>query len=291
MKLRLLRCKVTNASVDWITCTAATKSAREELWSVGERLLQRRQGEGEDTTAWHANGYSGWSDGSVCLGARPDGCILRLSGQEASHKWRECFAASENCSRLDLAVDCQVDRPVLRLSRQIYHDAGHVAPLRGRKPKRHLIVSGDGGSTVYIGARVSESFGRVYDKGIEQKVCPAGLWWRWELELKGKTAWHHAGLLRSTDDHRVLLMAKVAHWFRARTTHSYTSTVSELCIQNAREATTTSRRLRWLAHDVRPTVQALVERVGLNRVLFALGLPSQSAVDPAVPSTIDKECA
>ncbi len=291
MRPRLLRCKVTNASVDWITCTSATKSAREALWSIGERLLHRRQDEGEDPTTWKANGYTGWTDGGVCLGNRPDGCILRLSSHEAAHKWRECFAASENCSRLDLAVDCQVDRPVLRLSRQIYHDAGHVAPLRGRKPKRHLIVSGDGGSTVYIGARVSETFGRVYDKGVEQKVCAPGLWWRWELELKGKTAWHHAGLLSSTDDHKVLLMAKVNHWFRARTTHCYTSTVSELCIQNARQATTTSRRLQWLAHDVRPTVQALVERVGLDRVLFALGLPPQSAVSRSLTSTSDSECA
>jgi DNA relaxase NicK len=171
---------------------------------------------------------------------------------------------------------------VLRLSRQIYHDAGHVAPVSGRKPKRHLIVSGDGGSTVYIGARASESFGRVYDKGVEQKVAPAGTWWRWELELKGKAAYDHAELLAAVDDHRVLLMAKVAHWFRARTTHAYTSSVTELCIQKSRDISTVDRRLRWLAHDVRPTVQALVERVGLARVLFALGLSAQSVVDNPV---------
>jgi DNA relaxase NicK len=184
-----------------------------------------------------------------------------------------------------------LDTPMLRLSRQIYHDAGHVAPLSGRKPKRHLIVSGDGGSTVYIGARASESFGRVYDKGVEQKACQPGLWWRWELELKGKTAYNHAGLLKSTDDHSVMLMAKVASWFRARTMHSYTSTVTELCVQNARDPTTVERRLRWLSHDVRPTVQALVDRVGRQRVLFALGLLPQSAVEPTVPPTITQECA
>ena len=291
MQLRLLRCKVTNASVDWITCTAATKSAQERLWDVGERLLHRRQGEGEDATAWHANGYSGWTDGSVSIGTRKDGCILRLSSYEAAHKWREAFSASENCSRLDLAVDCECDRPVLRLSRQIYHDAGHVRPPSGRKPKRHLIVSGDGGSTVYIGARASESFGRVYDKGVEQKVAQAGTWWRWELELKGRSAHAHGALLRSVDDHKVLLMATVASWFRSRTMHSYTSTVLAPSILLSRDPPSTERRLSWLAHDVRPTVQALVERVGLDRVLFALGLPPQSAVNPAVPSTISQECA
>lgn len=282
MKLRLLKCKVTNASVDWITCTASTKDAQQALWAVGNRLLHRSQSKGEDTSRWHANGYSGWTDGSVSMGVRADGCILRVSGQQAGDEWRECFAASENTSRLDLAVDCKLDLPVTALSRQIYRDAGHVRPLSGRKPKRHLIVSGDGGSTVYIGARASESFGRVYDKGVEQKALPAGCWWRWELELKGKTAYAQASSLSSVDDHRVLLMAMVAHWFRARTTHAYTSSVTELCIQNAREPSTIDRRLRWLAHDVRPTVQALVERVGIDRVLFALGLPPQSAVDNPV---------
>lgn len=291
MRLRLLRCKVTNASVDWITCTGATKPSREALWSLGKRLLHRRQGEGQDPTTWHANGYSGWSDGSVSLGARPDGCILRLSGHEASHKWLDCFAASENCSRLDLAVDCELDSPVLRLSRDIYRDAAHVRPLRGRIPKRHLIVSGDGGSTVYIGARVSESFGRVYDKGVEQKACAPGLWWRWELELKGKTAYAHADLLRSVDDHRVLLMAKVAHWFRARTTHAYTSSVTELCVQKSREISTVSRRLRWLARDVRPTVAKLLDEVGYDRVAFALGLPPQGAVESPVVKQSSLECA
>jgi len=291
MKLRLLKCKVTNASVDWITCTASTKSSREGLWSVGQRLLHRRKAEGEHATAWHAHGYSGWSDGSVTLGNRRDGCILRLGGQEAGNEWVECLAASENCTRLDLAVDCKLETPVLRLSRDIYRDAGHVPPLRGRKPKRHLIVSGDGGSTVYIGARASESFGRVYDKGIEQKVSQAGLWWRWELELKGETAYNEALRLKAVDDHRVLLMAKVAHWFRTRTMHSYTSTDIHSCLQNSRTPTSSDRQLRWLAQGVRPTVLSLIERVGRDRVLFALGIPPQSAVSPTVPLTTVQECA
>jgi len=291
MKLRLLKCKVTNASVDWITCTGATRESRERLWQIGNRQLYRSKSEGQDASRWHANGYSGWTDGSVSFGVRADGCILRISGEQAADQWRECFRASENTSRMDLAVDCQLNVPVPALSRQIYRDAGHVVPACGRKPSRSLVVSGDGGSTVYIGARVSESFGRVYDKGIEQKVAPAGSWWRWELELKGKTALAQAELLSSSDDHRVLLMSTVNHWFRARTTHAYTTTDVCHSILLSRKRTTNDRRLHWLAHDVRPTVRRLLDEVGYDRVAFALGLPPQSAVDSPVIHNSSKECA
>jgi DNA relaxase NicK len=289
MPLRLLKCKVTGASVDWITCTSATKGARERLWYVGNCMLHRAKLEGEDTTTWKANGYSGWACGSVSLGARKDGCILRVSGKQAGDEWLECFRASENCSRLDLAVDCQLNSPVTALSRQIYRDAGHMPSVNGRKPMRSLIVSGDGGSTVYIGSRASEQYGRVYDKGIEQKVCQAGSWWRWEVELKGSHAMARAKQLESTDDRGVLLMALVASWFRARAGHSFTSTEVPLKIFFAVTLPSDDRKLRWLAHDVRPTVEKLVRRVGRERVLFALGLLPQSAVLPDVPISSFKD--
>lgn len=291
MALRLLKCKVVDADVDWITCTAATKDAQEQLWNVGQHVLHRNELEGEHATRWHANGYEGWTNGSVSLGARPDGCILRISGEQARYEWRECFRAAENVSRLDLAVDCELDCPVTSVSRDIYRNVRHVRPPNGRPPTRRLIVSGDGGSTAYIGSRVSEQFGRVYDKGIESKSAAAGKWWRFEVEYKGSQAFAHSQRLTSTDDHRVLCCATVASWFRARANYSYSSASVTLSILRSKERTTDERKLSWLASAVRPTAQYLVERYGVDRVLAALGFPPQSAVEPARPSTTDKECA
>jgi hypothetical protein len=194
-------------------------------------------------------------------------------------------------SRVDFAVDCELDSPMTLLSRQIYRDAGHTPPSTGRAPTRSLIVSGDGGSTVYIGARASEQYGRVYDKGIESKACKAGLWWRWEVEFKGSQSWNRSQLLRSVDDPAVLIMSTVASWFRVRSQHSFTSTCVPLNFFVPAEPTGNDRRLKWLSHDVRPTVQRLVDAVGLPRVLAALGLPPQSVVDPVLPSTTIQECA
>lgn len=291
MALHVLKCKVSGASVDWITCTSTTKDAQRALWSVGQRVLHMNEAKGQDATRWHAHGYEGWTNGSVSLGGRKDGCILRLSSEQAGDHWLDALRASENCSRLDLAVDCELNSPVTALSRQIYGDARHVAPVTGRPPARRLIVSGDGGSTVYIGARASEQFGRVYDKGVESKTRPAGFWWRWEVEYKGATSYALARALSSTDDHRVAIMSNVAHWWRVRTHHTYSRSDIRFSILLSRELTTIDRQLRWLSQSVRPTVQALLEKLPRERVLSALGIPAQSVVPAGQPVTTLKESA
>jgi hypothetical protein len=281
MRTRLLKCKVVNAAVDWITCSAATPDAQKELWNQGRRLLYQAEFEGEQPTRWHAHGYEGWQARSIALGARPDGTSLRLSGSQASYEWKHAVCAAENVSRLDLAVDCQTDPPVTSLSRDIYRDARHVTPVNGRPPSRSLIVNGNGGSTAYIGARASEQFGRVYDKGVQSNSAPPGTWWRWELELKGRAAWSVASQLNRIDDPGVMICATVASWFHKRTLHTYTTSLGSGTLVGSRNPTALEQKLLWLARGVRPTVQFLVERVGLERVLFALGLPPQSAVERA----------
>jgi DNA relaxase NicK len=178
---------------------------------------------------------------------------------------------------------------VTALSRQIYRDAGHVAPVNGRPPMRSLIVNSNGGSTAYIGARSSEQYGRVYDKGIESKTLTAGRWWRWEVELKGHASWSMASQLSRIDEPGVMICATVANWFRVRTSHTYTSSLASGTIVGSPHTTSIDAKLSWLARGVRPTVQFLVERVGLDRVLFALGLPPQSAVAQQVHASQPEE--
>jgi DNA relaxase NicK len=165
------------------------------------------------------------------------------------------------------------------LSRDVYRDAGHTPSLNGRPPSRSLVVNGNGGSTVYVGARSSEQFGRLYDKGVESKLLSPGKWWRWELELKGDASWNMATQLKRIDEPGAIICATVASWFRQRTSHTYTSSMTSGTLVGSPRLTTIDAKLSWLAQSVRPTVQFLVERVGLDRTLFALGLTPQSAVE------------
>jgi len=279
---RVHACKVTAAGVDWLTCTGSTILSREELWRHGLRLLHAGKREGENATAWHANGYVGWKGPHFGFGSRGDSVCLQLSSVQADEEWQECIGASENVTRLDLAVDCQFDPPMPSISLDIYRHAGHRPSLNGRPPKLTLYTDTDGGSTLYVGARASENFGRLYDKGVKEKVAPRGTWWRWEAELKGRVAVATSEGLRSSDDYRVAIVREVAHWFGRRTGHTYTSSHTMGTLVGPRQPTTIDQKLKWLATGVRPTVTALIELVGVERVLNVLGLPPQSAVNIGV---------
>jgi len=289
MKMCIHKCKVTSAGVDWLTCSGTTEESQAMLWSQGLRLLHASKREGEKTTAWHANGYVGWKGPHFAFGSRTDSVCLQLSSFKAEDEWQHCIGASENVSRLDLAVDTYFDPPLPSLSAEVYRDAYHVSSLNGKPPKKTLYVDTEGGSTLYVGARPSENFGRLYDKGIKEKVARAGAWWRWEVELKGRVAVANSEALLSADDHRVRMVEEVAHWFGRRTSHTYTSSNRRGTLVGPRKPTAIEQQLTWLSRGVRPTVATLVECIGLERVLFALGLPPQSVVHPPESPAILKE--
>ena len=278
VKIRVHSCKVRAAGVDWLTCTGSTILSREELWRHGLRLLHAGKGEGERTAAWHANGYVGWKGPHFGFGSRRDSVCLQLSSLQADDQWRDALSTCENVTRLDLAVDTHFDPPDPLLSLKIYRDADHRPPQNGRPPKETHYTDTDGGKTLYVGARPSENFGRLYDKGIKEKVAPSGSWWRWEVELKGRVAVATAAAIAAADDYRVAIVLEVAHWFGRRAAHTYSSSHQVGTLVGPRTPSTVDQQLKWLATGVRPTVTALIELVGVERVLNVLGLPPQSAV-------------
>jgi len=270
---RRMPCRVIAAGVDWITCTAKRSGLGEALWSCGDALLRQYAEVGEDVALWKGNGYRGWSNGGIRLGARSDGCILSLSSTKCAKHWKEALSAAENCSRLDLAVDVHLDPVVLSLARDVYVNVAHVPLRAGRPVKRTLIVSSDGGSTAYIGSRVSELYARVYDKGVEQKSAARGTWWRFEVEIKGSRAAAVAEELQQTVAPAQQSLAMVADFFRSRAALHLPSSNTATFAKGRLEPSSIEKQLLWLSRGVRPTVQVLIERIGPARVAQALGFP------------------
>ena len=270
-KVTLIPCRITSAHVDWLTCTASDPASQQRLWDLALRRLNACKHENETPPRWHGHGYSGWQGPGVRLGSRADSTIVQLSGAESAEHWQEAVRASENTTRIDLAVDASFDPPAPRLARQLYRKIG-PHKTSGRKTKRTIWASSDGGETLYIGARSSENFGRLYDKGIEQKVAQKGCWWRWEVELKGETARTVVdGMVR----HRVggaEIARGVSAWFGRRVGAAPAPADDSVVHNVCSEPTTADRQLQWLTSSVRPTVQRLLESQPLERVLFALGL-------------------
>jgi DNA relaxase NicK len=266
-----------SADLDWLTCTAKRDGLSQALWAVGERVLCDNERVGYEASRWQANGYRGWCSDGVRLGSRHDGSLLSLSGLKCREEWKQALPAAEHCSRLDLAVDVYLDSVVPTLASDCYQSLFHTPPGNGRPSKRTLIVDSLGGSTLYIGSRVSDRYARLYDKGVEQKQLARGKWYRLELEVKGNSAQPLADGLLSATAHSDVCLATVADYFQHRASLLIPSKMDAVIRNECRAAPTDASRLHWLSSQVRGTVLGLTRTVGTARVLEALGLP-QSAV-------------
>lgn len=277
--MALDRARIVAAGVDWTTTTSSPGNGANLLWGLGERLVSLDETEGQHPTRWHGHGYVGWSTSHVAFGSRLDGTYLRLSAQKSRDHWREAVTAAENCTRIDLAVDVHLDNPVASVARELYSENCPGLRHGGRPPGKKLVIDTNGGSTCYFGARSSARFGRVYDKGRETKTLPAGLWWRWELEHKAECAAAAGdGMVASAAPHSTALSAVVS-WFRQRGTAPPCQLTESANYIGNRNTPDDERLLHWLSVGVRPTVSKLTDRLGLVRVLHALGIPLRSAVD------------
>jgi hypothetical protein len=108
---------------------------------------------------------------------------------------RSIIDVGGSITRLDLAEDAkdvEMDYSDVwsRLERRDY---------TGNAQKTARLQGSDGGTTIYIGARTSERFLRLYDKAI-QSGSTGVLWARLELETKGMVARGLAHLLSSTEN-------------------------------------------------------------------------------------------
>jgi DNA relaxase NicK len=268
--------RIAGVGVDWLTVTASSTPAQEELWNVGEQLLVLSQSEGEFPTRWHGHGYEGWCIPHVALGARPDSAYLRLSSHKARDQWQQALAASENCTRIDLAVDVYCNPPAPSVVRDVYRNSLHRRPRNGRPCTSSLTVDSRRGATCYLGRRVSPRFARVYDKGVETKTEAPGRHYRWEVELKAEQARATAASLERSADPTSYVTGLVNTFFRQRSGRGLPIVTETIICNEGAEISTVDRRLQWLARGVRPAVAELIERVGRERVLCALGLLLQS---------------
>ncbi len=275
---------VTSSHVDWITLTTHTRDRSDALWGLGNRLCAASEQKGELPTGWHAHGYRGATVPGIAYGARADGCYLRLSSRQSSEHWLEALTAAENCSRIDLAVDTHFNFPVTSLVDELYVEVPNKSRHGGRPPMRKVVKDTRGGQTLYFGARTSERFGRLYDKGIESKSHGAGQRWRWEVEAKERCARAFAEGLMTAASPESYIQGAVAAFFYSRAGVTLGEISSTFRFSEAQKAPRAEQLLHWLAIGVRPTVAKLIPVYGLERVLHSLGIPLKSAVAERKPT-------
>jgi hypothetical protein len=269
-----------SAGVDYLTITVQSEVARRDLYT---RALDGIETNGGDATVkpWSFKGYKGLRCEGLSWGTREDSDICMLSGYDAASGWEVFLPVAEGISRVDLQVTTTVANPIPGLT-QTYYD-WLVENKRDLSFRKFVLLTGsDAGSTLYIGSRLSDQFGRIYDKGVEGQLgTPAGKVWRFEVEFKNARAGRVAEQLRSyvgpervngnAVRERILSTAKI--WFSARECPVlWQADAQPMLLDVVARITGDDILLKWLSTQVRPSIGRLTSRGKQNEALEALGL-------------------
>jgi len=270
-----------NAVVDWLTVTVKDGDYRRELFELQTDMVAYHKGIGNKITPWKFKGYQGIQTQGFRWGSREDSDIVILSGIDANEFWPMALRLYQNVSRIDLAVTVLLRHPVPGFAQSVYETIKDFADTRSCRRRLSCFVNNHGGQTLYVGSRVSDQFGRLYDKGREnpkQLALDPGLLWRYETEFKGARAKSVATQLRRRLDGAqgvsLVIAQTVETWFFCRGVPllDVTSDGDVLDLQVAARVTDDQATLDWLSNQVRPSVDRLRSNGKTIEAIQALGL-------------------
>jgi len=266
--------------IDWVTAVAKQPEVKRRLFEVMRVYLDHeKETTGEVAESWSFRGYFGWKLPHVRWGTRADSDIMIGSGELAPEVYHIIFdsGACDNVSRIDLAVTCALQTPA-NLAIEYYDEVKRLSGKAGVCKRQYALIQNTAqGQTLYVGSRQSTQFGRVYDKGMQQKALQfkAGELWRFEVEFKDERAYKVARQLKEV---QVGVIANCVHkWFSGRhiaPIWPFGSSVEEI-IDTTQEATLASDEatLRWLSTQVKPSIIRLSAKGKLEQVFYSLDLP------------------
>jgi len=264
-------CSLLDAGVDWSTCTFPDGLRARFAHSKAEQLLSQSQSKGFDVSDSNRLGFVGQRCEGLFYGWRGDLLMVICSGEVAAAHSSFFLGLAGNVSRLDLAVtlrDDEVDRDWAEIAlKQCSYDGRVDSGLLTTR----IIQGTPNGTTLYIGARSSDRFIRIYDKTAESKGVYPERSWRWEIEYKKPRAGIVAArLLRLGAGPNAVIDVVRAGLADLRVQLPYGNPGSEWVPQVIPRQSNDQTRLAYTTRVVRPFLQKLIDRVGELRVRQAL---------------------
>ena len=279
------------AGVDWITLSGMGGVTSEELAWRSDRLLEEEYLAGNNKRPWGMAGFNGWKCGHVQYGFRGKEVIVRLGAEVAAENWRQLYALSDNCSRIDCQVTINNGIAPAVVIRRAYQRARAWARTQPKGGGVSILETTNGPSTIYFNRRVSDRFGRIYDKGAQSKLEAFRGAVRWEIEFKNRAARVISTTLAGMPEDLELCVYEVNHFMSKRSASwgtgprssgsdimrpTYLSAGSSRLSQAS--VSDCQRRLLWIQTTVSRTVNDLIDRGFGTETLIALGLVPNSPV-------------
>jgi hypothetical protein len=184
----------------------------------------------------------------------------------------ELCRSDANITRLDLQATIRFSRDSAALARHHAQDVARNKRAGGRNVNIRTERTFGRGDTLYVGSRVSNYYGRVYDKHRESGDEQYRRCWRYEVECKHDGAQQARKAIIAAEDVSKASAALVAHWFRDRGCNvRYRPELANELAPIGAHHSDLDTWLTWLLKGVRPVVQRCllyVPRETIEDILF-----------------------
>lgn len=268
-------------TIDWITLITEENYPTRVLNEVFNDILEEGRADAEKVYPCHIGPYEGIRIKGCSWAMNGDAVLLSIPGGLAHDNIKYVDALEDvRVTRLDIAVTVLLSVST-RLGDRAYLRLCDPKTNRRFKAKATVIHGSDKGCTVYVGSRGGKnSFGRLYDKGIQSKETDEdGVIWRYEVQLKGgaaQNAYDRFELQRLPLDD---LTSAVHQWFTERGVEpvfSPTSSKANFQRDKGSSSGNVDKKLKWLERSVRPVITELRLAGYSDRVYNNLGLKPSS---------------
>lgn len=277
-----------SSGIDWITVTSTTRKSCVSMADKAAQLVKYEVQSGNIRKPWGMSGFTGWKAGSIQFGKRDDELMVRLGSKLAHDNWRYFYALADNCSRIDIECTTRTDADACRRVRWHWKEATRYQQQRARQAFVGHYSGNDKSETLYLGRRISDVFGRIYDKGRQSGLDHYQNSVRYEIELKGNRARQTAIELFEEESESLAVSMRVAGFLRKRGVVLPRRWASYYHSGSARPACDRDRLLAWLSKTIRPSAIALASSGGIQEVLDALGLTHLAQPIPTTLSSSSK---
>lgn len=263
---------VVSCGVDWLTVTSKRRGVSNALEDFGYRLVHEENAADGRASAAIRLGFTGHRTDTMFIGRNGTHVMWQCSGSACTPLTAEAITVGERVSRIDLQVTvfCEGEQPHLaRWTRNQLVTRPEFSD--GRRKLRYLEGHPDG-ETLEVGRRVSDAFGRLYDKTAEASLGLPRLVWRYELEAKGERARRLVSTLAECGV-RPTLVSRLVHDYYTRTgvEPAFSPPSDEIAFQPT-IATPSRDVLTWMRSSLSITIAKAINRHGREVVLQALGL-------------------
>lgn len=267
-----------DAGLDYLTMTFEPgHSDYARVLQIIDVEMEKSAGPGHDIEPFTWNGYTGRKQGKLAIGQRQDGMMVRCSGARSRLLGNLLKEKNVNgkTTRIDFQTTAKVTtdpgRYLSKVRGAVESSTGKESGRKARNTAAYKTIGSDSG--LAIGSRSSESYFRIYNKSLEQrgKVEPGLI--RFENECKGKRARVAWNMFRASATPYYLSCSIVkAELQNFGVDTDFLATGERVEFPSSWEPTNTEKQLNWLQFHVRPTVLQLIDKIGRDAVIDALGL-------------------